>query len=131
MAVRLPSAEEPDWGCGLGNLKGEDTNLTAGGIIRHERRGEAVLLCDSVELLCAWVGKGALGNGMVATTELEIDHITDGGGDYLRVKDESSGTVGFGTDSDGDISGESGNNTSENGDSSSSELHVWIRLESE
>lgn len=55
VTYRLPSTEEPDGAGGLSNLKGEDTNLTAGGIEGHERRGEAVLLCDSVELLCAWV----------------------------------------------------------------------------
>lgn len=131
MAVRLPSTEEPDGAGGLSNLKGEDTNLTAGGIEGHERRGEAVLLCDSVELLCAWVGKGALGNGMVATAELVIDEITNVGGDHLWVKDETSGTISGGSDSDGDISGESGDDTSESGDSSSSELHNWIRLENE
>jgi hypothetical protein len=92
MAMRFPGTEEPDWAGGLGNLEGEDANLSTSGIIGHEWRSEAVLLCHSVELLCAWVGKGALGDGVVATMELKVDEITNTCGNHLRVKDETSGT---------------------------------------
>lgn len=49
------SAEEPDWISGLGHLESEDTDLSAGGIVRHEWRGEAILLSSGVELLSAGV----------------------------------------------------------------------------
>lgn len=124
MAVRFPSAEEPDGASGLGYLESEDTNLAAGGIIGHEWRCEAILLCHSVKLLCAWFGKGALGDGVVATVELKVDEITDGGSDHLGIKDESRGTSLVRSDDDSDISGESGDNTSEGGDGCSGELHV-------
>jgi len=124
VAVRCPGAEEPDWAGGLGYFESEDTNLTASSVKGHEWRCEAVLLCHSVELLCAWVGKGALGDGVVASVELKVDQITNGCGDDLRSKGESSGTSLVGSDNDGDISGKSGDNTSEGGDGSGSELHV-------
>ena len=54
-AVRLASAEEPDGAGGLGDLQSEDTNLAASCAEGHERRSEAVLLGDGVELLCARV----------------------------------------------------------------------------
>jgi len=124
VAVRLPGAEEPDWAGCLGHLESKDTNLTASSVKWHKRRGEAILLCDGIELLCAWVGKGALGNGMVATAELKVDEIANSGGDNLRIKDETSGTVLACTDSDRDVGGEGGDDGTEDGESSSGKLHV-------
>lgn len=71
-AVRLPGAEEPDGVGGLGYFEGENTDLTSGGIERHEWRSEAILLGNGVELLSARGGKRALGNRVVASVELEV-----------------------------------------------------------
>jgi len=122
----LSGAEEPDGVCGLGHFERENADLTRGSIVRHEWGSEAILLGDGVELLGARVGEGALGDGVVSTVELKVDHITDSGGNYLWVKDQSWGTCGIGTNNYGDICTEDGEDTSESGDGGSGELHFWI-----
>jgi len=126
LAMGLPGAEEPDGVCGLGHFECENANLTRGSIVGHEWGSESILLGDGVELLGARVGKGALGDGMVSTVELKVDHITNSGGNYLWVKDQSRGTCGIGTNNYGDICTEDGEDTSESGDGGSGELHFWI-----
>lgn len=122
--MRLPCAEEPDGAGCLGHLESEDTDLTASSVVGHEWRSEAILLCDGVELLGAGVGKGALGNGVVTTSELKVDEIANCSGDNLRVEDESSSTGLVCTDGDSDVGGESGDDSTEGGKSSSDKLHV-------
>jgi len=123
--MRLSGAEEPDGVGGLGHFEGEDTNLSSGGIERHEWRAEAVCLGNGVELLGARVGEGALGNGMVTTSELEIDKIANGSGDDLRVENQSRSAVLTRSDGDGDVSSESrGHGGGEDSKGSSGELHV-------
>jgi len=72
LAMRLPGAEEPDGVCGLGHLEGEDADLARGSVVRHEWRSEAILVGDGVELLGARGSKGALGDGVVTSVELEV-----------------------------------------------------------
>lgn len=121
--MRLASAEEPDGAGGLGDLEGEDTDLTARGIVGHERRGEAILLSDCVELLSAWVGKRALGHSVVTTSEFKVDKVTNIGLDDLWVEDECGCTRGVGTHDNGDILRKGGGNGSESGDEGGRELH--------
>jgi len=126
VAVRFPGAEEPDGVCGLSYFEGENANLTGGSIERHEWGTETILLSDSVKLLGARVGKGALGNSVVATVELKVDYITNVGGNYLWVKDQCGGTICIGTNNYGDICTEGREDTSKRGDDGSGELHFWI-----
>lgn len=119
----LASAEEPDGVRGLGDLEGEDTDLTARGVVGHERRGETVLLGDCVELLCARVGKRALGHSVVTTSELKVDKITNIGLDDLWVEDECWSTRGVGAHDNGDVLRKGGGNGSKSGDEGGRELH--------
>lgn len=121
--MRLARTEEPDGVGGLGDFKGEDTNLTAGGVVGHEWRGEAVLLGDRVELLCAWVCKRALGHSVVTASEFKVDKVTDVGLDDLWVEDERWSTRGVGAHNNGDILRKGGRNGSESGDNGGRELH--------
>jgi len=126
VAVRFPGAEEPDGVCGLSHFECENTNLTRGSIEWHEWGTEAILLGDSVELLCARVGKGTLGDGVVATVELIVDYITNISGNYLWVEDQCSSTVCICTNNYSDICTEDGEDTSKSGDDGSGKLHFWI-----
>lgn len=125
LAVRFPGTEEPDGVGRLGNLEGEDTDLAGGSIVWHKARVEAVSLGDGVELLGAGVGKAALSDGVVTTAELKVDKVTNGSVDDLWVEDETCSTSAVDTDGDSDVGGKGGDGTSESGESSSSELHVW------
>lgn len=122
-AVAGMGAEEPDRSGGLGYFKGEDTNLSGGGIERHKWRGEAILLGNGVELLSARVGEGALGNGMVTSSELVIDKVANVSGDDLGIEDRSHCAVLTHSDEYGDVSGESRDSSGQGSKSSSGELH--------
>lgn len=110
----------------MGHFKRENADLTGGSIEGHEWGSEPVLLGDGVELLGARVGEGALGNGVVSTMELKVDHIANSGGNYLWIKDQCGGTRGIGTNDYGDIGTKDGQDTSKSGDGGSGKLHFWM-----
>lgn len=122
-AVAGMGAEVPDGSGGLGYFEGEDTNLSSSGIERHEWRGKAILLGNGVELLSAGVCEGALGNGVVTSSELEIDKVANVSSDDLGVKNRSRCAILTHSDEYGDVSGESRGSSDEGSKSSSGELH--------
>jgi len=124
VAVRFPGTEEPDWAGGLGYFEGEDSDLSGGRVEGHERRRETVALCDSIELLSTRVGKGTLGDGVVATVELKVDKISDVCSDNLRIKDERSRACLVRSDNNRNVRSEGRDDTNESSEDGSSELHV-------
>lgn len=124
MAVRFPGTEEPYWAGGLGYFESEDSDLSGGRVEGHERRRETVLLRDSIELLCTRVGKGTLGDGVVATMELKVDKIANVCGNHLRIKDERSRACLVRSNNNCNVRGEGRDDTNESSEGGSSELHV-------
>jgi hypothetical protein len=123
LAMWWATAEEPDGSGGLGYFEGVDTDLSGSGIKRNEWRGEAILLRNGVELLCARNSERALGNGVVSTAELEVDQVTDLGGHDLREKEESFFTSLVLTNLDGDVGGGGGGSEGGDGGGGCGELH--------
>jgi len=126
LAVRLPAAEEPDGGSGIGDLHRVYTDLARSIRIGNEAGVKPILLSSSIELPCAWVGKAALGDSVVSATELEVDNVALLSGKLLRVKLETRRAVLASTHEDGDVGGRD-ERRSESGDESdrrgSGELH--------
>jgi len=124
VAVRFPGTEEPDWAGGLGYFEGEDSDLSGGRVEGHERRRETVALCDSIELLSTRVGKGALGDGVVATVKFEVNKIPYVRSYYLWIKYERGGPGRIRSDNNRNVRSEGRDDTNESSEDGSSELHV-------
>lgn len=115
--------EEPDWAGSLRDLERVDTDRARGGVERDEGGRKAWLIRGGVELLSAWIGKRRLGYGVVATTELELDEVTNGRSDLVRAESESRRTIFTSTDDNSDVGGESGGDKRSDTGEGSGELH--------
>ena len=124
LAVRGTTAEVPDGGGSLGNLERVNADFTRGGIIGNKARVEAIGVESGVELPGARVSQAALSYGVVATSELEVDNITNFGLDVRGIKDKTSGTIRLlSSDVYGDFSRECSRSDSGDDGKGGSELH--------
>jgi len=125
LAVRDATTEEPDGGRWVDNLQRVYTDLARGVHEGKEAGVKALLIGGSIELPCTWVGKAALGNSVVTTSELEVDDVSLVRGNLRRIKPETNCAVLASTDEDGDVGGrDEGRRESGNGEhKGSGELH--------
>jgi len=77
--------------------------LTRCGHEGNEVRVETILLGGGIELPCTRVCEAGLSYGVVATSELEVDNVTNLSGNDLRGEDKTSRTISISTNNDRDI----------------------------
>lgn len=123
LAVTALGAVEPD-GAGVVDHDAVDGDLTrlhgvhGGDVASVDTDGRSVNGRDG----SAGLVEGGLGDGVVSSHELELDHGADGGGDLVGREEGSGGTVGVHTDEDGDDLDRRGG-TEEGGGDDRLELH--------
>jgi len=121
-AVSCSGAEEPDGRGRLGDLESINTDCARLVVEWDEWRCETRLICSRVKLLSAWLSKRRLSHGVVSASELELDEITNVGGDLIGTENSSRRSIFSSTNDDGDICSESRDDGSQARESSG-ELH--------